>query len=460
MNIKKIISFVAISSLVSLQAFSQNHLSLKDVLSHQIKNQTQADLIKNKVQKKIYENEVTYSPWLTEVSTSVEMKSNITETFTGRATNVTDSMPWISKVDQRTPYGFKLSLEYYKELDKPEFQNRFQDEHVRGALSVSLYSNFLGRSSRRITSGSEKYENLIKRQVHAENCLEISSRYIEAASLELKLKIINDSIAIVRKLHKDVKRATRRGAMAITDKTSLEIDLNNLETQEILASQQYLEARLKLKEASSVQLKGVSYLTLPVPVTNIEAEIHYERIEQAKEELKNIKKQISRVGLNSGNDIKLYGGIESTKFTQNTINVDGKTDFAFMGVQAVWRFRDKGQSRERERLEVFKSIKTSEILNFEKNEKERVRNYSLDLKVLKASHDKILRVLKSTARLERKALKNFKGGNSRISEFLSTRNQIKNLKNVEINIRKDFWDKYTNYLYLTGSVEKLCKGGA
>ena len=125
-------------------------LNLEEILKHQNQDVKQSQWVQNKLDSEVLQNSVVGSPWLTEISSSLERKNSITETFTGAPDNVTDSLPWSTTVKQRTPYGLRLSLEYYKELDDPFFSNFFQDQRVRGSLEFSLLNDLFGKSSKTV----------------------------------------------------------------------------------------------------------------------------------------------------------------------------------------------------------------------------------------------------------------------------------------------------------------------
>ena len=172
-----------------------------------------------------------------------------------------------------------------------------------------------------------------------------------------------------------------------------------------------------------------------------------------------MKAQLANLKLNSNQDVFLYGGYESTRFTQNTIAVDGETNFSFLGLQADLRFGDASYKNEKKRIEAQLEVKEHELARSKLMEIKKSNILLENLRKLKRSYLDLKSVSTKTDALEKRSSKNFYAGKTKYFEFLSSRNQVFGFRRSAVETKANFWKVYLDYLYVNGNVDKLCQNG-
>jgi hypothetical protein len=437
-----------------------SELSLKQVLVHQFNDSQRSHWIDNRIKNETATNKVTSSVWLTDISTFFEKRLDYTETLTGRPTNVTSNLPWNTVLNQKTPYGLNLNIEYYKELANPYFNSMFQAEKIRAKLEFSLINDLFGIRSRRILNHQEHVLKVFEIKTKVDICKEISKKYIQAATLEEKMLLSSETLAHSQKILGNLHQAVQKGAINKTAQTSMLIDVGNLQSENMILLKEYQDANIELEKITAFPIKDTTFKSIRNPdFKRLDLEF-YLTTEVLEQEIKNIKSQLDVLYLNRNRDLTLYGGTDSSTFTQNTINIGGQVQYQFIGIRAQWKFGDDFSDNEKKRLESLLKLKEYEYTQEQKTARQKETFYIETLNGLKTLYQNLKAGVKESAELEKRSFRNFYNGNTSYFDFLSTRNQIYALKKSIVETKKQFWDIYFDYLHLKGHIEELCNNGS
>jgi hypothetical protein len=436
---------------------NRKEIELKTLLNHQFSDQMQNDLLENQVIDQSQQLSPTHSLWLTEINSTLELQNDITESFTGQTDNITDSLPFEARVQQRTPYGVSLNLDYYRELGDPSFLNFFNQERYRGSLEFSLLRDPLGVKSRSVVKNLTDSLPLFKRKVESDQCRDIALKYNEALAFQQNIFVIEDTLKSSETILKGLSRAARSGAVNNTTVSIMALDVENLKAQKATAESNRLRALLELQNLSGYQLNNAFLKAFKDPVYDQKPNVSSLQVDLLEQEVDSLKSQLSKLTLDRNHDLSLYTGLESSIFAQNVLGLEGQTDFAFFGIRANIRLADqefknrknslKSQMAIRENeLRIAKSLLQSETNRF----LETLKNFSLSYKRLKDG----INNLKKT---EQRSIKNFRNGKSTYNDYLTSRNQILNYKRALIEAQESFWRTYFNFEHFKGNSTELCQ---
>lgn len=434
-------------------------VSLVEILDFQSSDKLQNTLIESKSTDMYYQSIPAFSPWFTEINSTLEYRLNIHEEFQGSGNpevNTTSTF-LTNRLDQRTPYGLNFRLQFDRELGNPELNGAFTQQFVRGSLSFSLLNDFLGRKSRHINSSNKSFKLRNEDNQRVIQCVDISKKYVDAFVASKKAIISQENLNELNGLYKRVSKAARLGAISKNDQTSMKVDINNLETQIISTKALFLDSALGLQNVSGFDLIKKDFQ----PPKNLsfnedKKEKSLRHLTLLEEEIRLIKKQLAFTHLQNGKDVSFIAGAEARDLSAAVTNSSGERTLEFIGVQANWRFGDNNIKNRVQQLSAMLNLKQSELRNRRLSDIERLNSYKTDVEDLTEKLLTLKLTVKKSEKLEQSLLNKFKNGNARYFEFLTARNQVAQLENALLDTKALLWKRSTDLLFLTGQYNKVC----
>lgn len=390
------------------------------------------------------------SPWETEFNTSVESlwskASNQAETIEYQAFNLN------STINQRTPYGLSLGLDYEQLLNVPELQGNFLiKERISANIFLSLYNDFLGASTSKILAATEKKnQSLIADKILLQTCERIANQFFETYLNEQNYAINLDAIKDIEFIQKRINR----NAVTAQDYLSLTIDKAQLDSRLVKSAQQYNTSQLALSDLTRIPMTEVHDLTLSenIDVLTKKLEKRFQIIERLDLEVELLEARKRLLDINQRNDVSLYAGLRSQQTTAfsdtNASNV--------MGINFRWNFGNIQieNSKRSIDLEILKrKVQKEHILSQQAKIKE---SFRLAMDGQASTVNVMAKATQNADKLQDIARKNFLNGRIGFFEFLTLRNQVNSVKTEFIQALIDFYKIYLDQSVYLGDAESAC----
>ena len=446
-------------STTTLAEGTNKEVSLKTLLDFQFQDQNQKALISNQVTDQSQQLAPTQSLWLTDISSTLELQNNITEKFTGQNDNVTDSLPFEASVRQRTPYGLSFNLDYYREMGDPSFLNFFNQERYRGFLEFSFLRDPFGKRSREVMKNLNKGVPTFQRKVESDQCRDIALKYNEVLAIQLNIQVLEETLDNSQTILKGLKRAAKSGAVNKTTVSVMAIDVENLKAQKATSESNKLRGLLELQNLSGFTLADQNLKPFSEPNYIKKEDLRSIQVDILKQEIESLKAQIKKVNLDRNHDLSLYTGVESSNFAQNVLNIEGNTDFGFVGIRANLRLSDQEYKNRKERLEAQIAIKENELRIAQGLLKSEHQRFLLTLENFSLSYKRLKSGINDLKKTERRSFKNFRNGKATYNDYLTSRNEIFRYKRSLIEAQENFWTTHFNYEHFKGDTLSLCLKG-
>lgn len=439
---------------------SPKSIDLKTLLDFQFKDENQKNLIDGQATDQSQQLAPAHSLWLTDINSTFELQNNITEKFTGRPVNTTESLPLEATISQSTPYGVSLNLEYYREMGDPSFQNFFNQERYRGSLEFSLLRDPLGQNSRRVVRNLKKSSDVFLKKVEADQCRDISQKYNEVLAYQKNIEVIDETLENSKSILRGLKKAARQGAVNKTTVSVMSIDIENLKAQRAETESNKIRGLIELQNLSGYSLDEATLESFKEePEYTKKVKLMSLQIKILRQEISSLKAQLSKLNLDRNHDLSLYTGLNSSKFAQNVLNLQGGTDFSFFGIRANLRLSDQDYKVRKNRLKAQTSIKENELRIASRMLEKEHQGFINTLTNFSSSYTRLKDGINNLKQTEARTFKNFRNGKSTYNDYLTSRNEIFRYKQSLIKAQESFWNTVFDYEHFKGDTKSLCLKG-
>ena len=457
----RILLILLLSTCSFSQASEQKEVSLKSLLDFQFQNQEQKSLISNQVVDQSQQLAPNHSLWLTDITSSLEFQNDITESFTGQQDNITNSRPFETRVQQRTPYGLSLNIDYYREMGDPSFRNFFNQERYRGSLEFSLLRDPFGIKSRKVADNFKQVKPVFLKKVESDQCRDIALKYNEVLAIQLNIDVLGETLKNSEKILKGLSKAARSGAVNKTTVSVMAIDVENFKAQKATAESNRLRGSLELQNLTGFSLNGSKLK--PFKEAKYQEKTNNEslQIDLLRQEVKSLKAQLAKLNLDRNHDLSLFTGVQSSTFAQNVpgLSIEGQTDFGFVGIRANLRLSDQEYKNRKSRLQAQIAIRENELRISENLLKDEQMRFTTTLKNFSSSYQSLKKGLSNLKQTEERSVKNFRNGKSSYNDYLTSRNEFFRYKRSLIEAQENFWNTHFNFEHFKGNSDELCLKG-
>jgi outer membrane protein TolC len=433
-----------------------SQISLEKILEHQFKSQNQSQMIANQASNQLRQNAPNHSPWLTNITSTLELQNDVYQFFTNNGETTTDSLPLDARVTQSTPYGLSLNLEYRRELLDPSFLGSFTKERYRGSLEFSILRDPLGSRTRKILNNFKDSAPLFKRKAESDQCRDIALKYNEAVSFQERATVLSNTIQSSQKILSGLQKAVRKGAVNKTTASLVLINMENLKAQKASVESNKLRALIELQNLSGLDVAQSTLKVFDSPSFDDEKSNQSLQIDLLKQEVDSLNARLDKLNLDRNHDLSFYAGLESSTFAQNVLNLEGQTDFGFFGVRANLRFSDQDYKNRVLQLKAQIAIKENELRVAQVTFSSEQSRFLTNLKVFQSTYSSLKKSSKSLKMAEERTLRNFRNGKATYNDYLTSQNEILNFKRSLIDAKENFWQTYYDYEHFKGDSQALC----
>ncbi len=391
------------------------------------------------------------SPWASEFNASIENLWSDAERA-GLATEY-QALNLTSTVNQRTPYGLALNLNFERLLNVPEIENFLIKERMSANLALSLYNDFLGANTAKVLQATEqKNKKIFDDKIRLQNCERIANQFFTTFLNEQNYAINLEST-------KDIEFIQKRlspNAVTAQDYLSLTIDKAQLESRLVKSAQQFQSSQLSLSDLARIPIEEIINLTLSSDIDGLlkQQEQQFQIIERLDLEIEILQARKKLLDLNQRNDISLYAGLRS----QQLASFDDSTTSSVVGLNFNWNFGNIQIENSKQSIdfEITKRKIQKEHLVMQKakittNFQTAITGQANTLKVMQKASE-------NSDKLQDIARKNFLNGRIGFFEFLTLRNQVNSVKTEYVQALIDFYKIYLDQSVYSGNVESACFG--
>ena len=392
-----------------------------------------------------------FSPWETQLDTSVESLWSNAERNSDETRYQAFNL--ISTVNQRTPYGLSLNVNYEQLLDIPDVDIFLSTERISANVFISLYNDFLGTNTDKILqSTAKKNKQVFDDKIRIQTCERIANQFFETFLNEQNFTINQEAIKDIEFIQKRLSK----NAVTAQDYLSLTIDKAQLDNRLMRSAQQFKNSQLLLSDLTRLPVDEIVNLALNENIKAIIAnqDKKFQILERLDLEIDILKARKKLLEINQRNDVSLYAGLRSQKTL--VLNEANTNTSNVVGLNFRWNFGNVQVENSMQSLDFEISKRNIQKDHIMSQQKKIAENF-------KAAIDgqaTVLEVMQSASQsadgLQSIARKNFLNGRIGFFEFLTLRNQVNSVKTEYIQALIDFYKITLDQAVYSGDVESTC----
>ncbi len=390
-----------------------------------------------------------YSPWETQLNVSFERLWNDLEVNTVSTKYQTYNL--ITRLQQRTPLGLTLDVNFEKVIDVPEIDGFLMKERISGNLYISLLNDFLGFNTQQILNSTTlKNRQVFEDKAMIQNCQKISNQFFETYLHEQNLNILSESVEDIDFIISKISLNT----ITQQNNLSLKMDKHQLLNRVIKTNQMFKMSQLSLSDLTRININELLKLNLNDDIEQIvkNHSQNFDIIDRLNLEIEILKARKKLIQLNQRNDISVYAGVR----TSETLPVNDSSMSNVIGLNFNWNFSNMQIENSKKSIDFEISrrhVQKDHILSQQKvileNFKSMVLEQTNTIKNLKQA-------LMYAEDLQNISVKNFLNGRIGFFEFLTTRNQINSVKTDYNQALVDFYKIILDQSVYLADVSSAC----
>lgn len=430
-------------------------LTLEDIFKKSTQTELQKTDIQSDFQLEWLNLYPVNSPWQSTFRTSIErLWSEESSLTTDRTFN---ALQLRSSLNQRTPYGVSLGLEYERLFDLPPNFTGFQiEESLSANIFISLYNDFLGQNTKLVNSfNHSSYKSLFLSKAQGQICQKISEAFFAALIAENRYEVNKRSLEQIDDVLKKLRIKSINNRIRRQDELSLKLDHTQLQNETLRSEVLWSEEVLKLASASKLNVDELKELSLNL-VTNLESylsRINLEILKQLETEIRLLKAQKKILEMNQGNDIAIYGGVRSASPANSAFS---ELQNSVLGLNLNWTLGSESLKANLQRFDaqIAKKEVQKSLLLQQKDSMQALYNKALKQKFELTK--KLKDNLTLANELESITYKNLSSGKISFFEFLSLRNQVNQTSIQYTESLASFYRDFLNYAFVRGDYQATC----
>lgn len=390
-----------------------------------------------------------FSPWETQLSVSFERLWSDLEVK--QINTVYQNFNLITRMQQRTPLGLTLDLNFEKVIDVPEIQGFLMKERISGNIYMSLLNDFLGFKTQKILNATDiKNQKLFQDKAMIDACQKISNQFFDTFIHEQNLKILSESVEdiefIISKISFD--------AISQQNSLSLKMDKHQLLNRLIKTNQSFKMSQLSLSDLTRLKVDEMIDLSLNTNVEGIVNNLNqsFEVIERINLEIEILKARKKLIQLNQRNDVSIYAGIRSSE----TLPVDDVSSSNVIGLNFNWNFSNMQVENSKKSIEFEISRRNIEKDHILSQQKEILVNFKSLIEAQFKTLNNLKQAVVYADDLQKISIRNFLNGRIGFFEFLTSRNQVNSVKMDYNQALVDFYKSYLDQSVYLGDVDAVC----